>query len=65
MTDRELDLQHDKVSAEIANLNALTAKAITDMKKTSLETKWYLPVIVSGGTFALIASTAALVKAFL
>ena len=60
MTDREQqewDMKLRKLDAEIANLHAATAKMIT-------ENRWYVPVVASAGTAALIGATAAFVRVF-
>ncbi len=57
-----------KIDAEIANLNAMTAKAAAEIPKFQAETaklitenRWYVPVvsagIASGATLAVVAVT--------
>lgn len=67
MTDREQrewDLKLRKLDAEIENLRALTSQSIEQARKIQTENRWYLPVVASAGTAALMAGTAALVRIF-
>ena len=48
MTDQNTELTDDKVRAEIAKLIAETAKINT-------ENRWYIAVVASGATLAIVA----------
>lgn len=54
MTDREIQLEHEKIHAEISKLIAETAKI-------NAENRWYPFVVGSGVTLAMVA----VVKLFL
>ncbi len=51
MTDVELA----KVEAEIASLNAMTAKLHAETMKLNTENRWYLLIVGSGATLAIVA----------
>ncbi len=62
MTDKEFDLHLRQIDATIANLNASTAKLtaeneklIAETAKISTENRWYLLVVGSGATLAIVA----------
>ena len=62
MTDKEFDLHLRQIDATIANLNASTAKLaaeneklIAERMKLLTETRWYLLVVGSGATIAIVA----------
>jgi uncharacterized membrane protein len=55
MTDAERDERNRKIDAEIANLNALTAKLAAETAKINKENRWYLLVVGSGATLAIVA----------
>lgn len=40
---------------EIAHLKAITSKLLADVEKSRSETKWYLLVVGSGATLAIVA----------
>ena len=61
MTKQEQTLADDKVRAEIANLNNLSAKMAAETSKIMNENRWYPAVVASGATLAIVA----IVKIFL
>ena len=61
MTDEDQKLSDDKARAEIANLNALTTKLAAETSKINTENRWYLLVVGSAATLAIVA----VVKLFL
>ena len=64
MTDQEKhewDLRMRKLDAEIANLNVMTSKLQAETSKVLTENRWYLLVVGSGATLAIVA----IVKLFL
>lgn len=62
MSDTNMDTaQAKKIDAEIANLNALSTKLLAETAKINTETRWYLLVVGSGATLAIVA----VVKLFL
>lgn len=61
MTQEEREIHNRKIDAEIANLNALTSKLTAETAKINSENRWYLLVVGSGATLAIVA----IVKLFL
>lgn len=62
MSDTNMDTaQAKKIDAEIANLNALSTKLLAETAKINTEARWYLLVVGSGATLAIVA----VVKLFL
>lgn len=61
MTEAEQTLADDKARAEIANLNALTAKLVAETIKINTENRWYLMIVGA----AFFAGAAAFTKLFL
>ncbi len=62
MTDEDQKLSDDKARAEIANLNALTTKLAAETfklnaegSKINTENRWYLLVVGSAATLAIVA----------
>ena len=55
MTEAEQTLSDDSMRAEIANLNALTTKLQAETTKLNTESRWYLLVVGSGATLAIVA----------
>jgi len=55
MTEAEQTLSDDSMRAEIANLNALTTKLQAETTKLNAESRWYLLVVGSGATLAIVA----------
>ena len=55
MTEAEQTLADDRVRAEIANLNALTSKLAAETSKINKENQWYVAVVASGATLAIVA----------
>ncbi len=58
MSDIDMtEAEAQKMDAEIANLNALTTKLQAETMKLQTETRWYLLVVGSGATLAIVAVT--------
>ncbi len=55
------EAESKKLDAEIANLNALSAKLVAETAKINSENRWYPLVVGSGLTLAIVA----IVKLFL
>lgn len=55
MTTEERAQLHRKFDAEIANLIVETAKLNAETAKLTTENRWYLLVIGSGATLAIVA----------
>jgi hypothetical protein len=55
LTEAELRLQDEKMRAEIANLIATTGKLNAETVKLQTENRWYLLVVGSGATLAIVA----------
>ena len=53
MTEAEQTLADDKARAEIANLNALTAKLVAETIKVNSENRWY-PLVLGTGLAGLL-----------
>ena len=51
---KEWDLKLREIDAQIANLNAATDQSMT-------ENKWYIAVVASGATLAMVGATLAMV----
>ncbi len=61
MTDETKISEHDQILATIANLNAQTAKFLTETRKANKELRWYEVTLIIAGTLAVVA----VVKLFL
>ncbi|MFC3530258.1 hypothetical protein ACFOMH_18975 [Paracoccus mangrovi] len=58
MTDaeaRKFDTEIAQLAANTAKLNAETAKLLAETTKLSTENRWYLLVVGSGATLAIVA----------
>jgi cellobiose-specific phosphotransferase system component IIC len=56
MSDTSMtEAQSIKLEAEIANLNAMTAKLHAETTKLNTENRWYLLIVGSGATLAIVA----------
>ena len=62
MTKEETQIEDNKIRAEIANLNALSTKLAAETyklnaegAKINTENRWYLAVVASGATLAIVA----------
>ncbi|MEJ6745247.1 MAG: hypothetical protein QNK98_00475 [Yoonia sp.] len=62
MTREEIKTEDNKIRAEIANLNALSTKLAAETfklnaegAKINTENRWYLLVVGSGATLAIVA----------
>ena len=53
--------EHDQIMATIANLNAQTAKLVSESQKNNKELRWYEVMIIIAVTLAVVA----IVKLFL
>ena len=53
MTETEQKLSDDKARAEIANLNALTAKLVAETSKINTENLWY-PIAIGTGLAGIL-----------
>ena len=62
MTEAEQVLADDKARAEIANLNALTAKLVAETTKINSENRWYPMVLGTGLAGVLLTAGIALAK---
>jgi len=62
MTEAEQSLADDKARAEIANLNALTAKLVAETAKINSESRFYPLVIGTGFAGVLLTAGVALAK---
>jgi len=56
MSDTDMQqAQYLKIEAEIATLNATTMKLHAETQKINTENRWYLLVVGSGATLAIVA----------
>lgn len=55
MTQQEQALEDGKIRAEIAKLMAETVKLNNEAAKLATENRWYLLVVGSGATLAIVA----------
>ena len=62
MTKEEIKVEDNRIRAEIANLNALSTKLAAETfklnaegAKINTENRWYLAVVASGATLAIVA----------
>ena len=56
MSDTDMQqAQYLKIKAEIASLNATTTKLHAETQKLNTENRWYLLVVGSGATLAIVA----------
>ena len=62
MTEAEQTLADDKARAEIANLNALTAKLVAETIKVNSENRWYPLVLGTGLAGVLLTAGVAMAK---
>lgn len=55
LADDKMRAEIAKLTAEIANLGALNTKLAAETMKLNTENRWYLLVVGSGATLAIVA----------